>query len=269
MFGFIWARIVRWFERKPTEEKEQIRDRILAFQIGPFGWLLNLLSALLFGGNLKILASIYMTDKWNPHWYAQHYEDFFTRIRHKKINILEIGVGGYDDPNKGGNSLRMWRTFFPNGHVYGVDIYDKSRHNQRRIKTFRGSQTDQAFLDLVVSEIGKVDIIIDDGSHMNDHILITFQHLFPRLADGGFYVIEDIQTSYWKEYGGNETGRSDLSTAVGYFESLIDGLNWEEFRGSYDPSYLDLNIKSIAFFHNMIFIRKGSDRGLGPTSIEI
>jgi hypothetical protein len=73
-------------------------------------------------------------------------------------------------------------------------------------------------------------------------------------------VIEDVQTSYRKEYGGNEADRNDSTTAMGYFKSLVDGVNWEEFRGGYDPTYLDQNIKSIAFYHNMIAIKKESNR---------
>lgn len=154
----------------------------------------------------------------------------------------------------------MWRAYFPHGRIFGIDIHDKSAHNQRRIKTFLGSQTDPIFLDKVVREIGKIDIIVDDGSHMNEHVLFTFRQLFPHLADGGIYAIEDTQTSYWAEYGGNETDRGDPATSMGYFKSLVDGLNWEEIRGNYSPTDLDLNIKSIAFYHNLIFIRKGSNR---------
>jgi hypothetical protein len=232
----------------------------MALQMGRFRWLESIPVALLFGRNLRMLASIYMSDKWNFHWYAQHYEEVFRRDRHKRINILEIGVGGYDDPKMGGGSLRMWRTYFPHGHVYGIDIYDKSPHNQRRIRTFQGSQVDPIFLDKVASEVSRLDIVVDDGSHVCEHIIFTFQRLFPLLAEGGLYVVEDTHTSYCAEYGGNEVDLNDPRTSMGYFKSLVDGLNWEEYRGSHSPTFLDLNIKSISFYHNMIFIRKGSNQ---------
>jgi len=73
-------------------------------------------------------------------------------------------------------------------------------------------------------------------------------------------VVEDTQTSYWPNHGGDSSGGNDPHTTMGYFKSLTDGLNWEEFRGDRSPSYLDLNIKSIAFYHNLIFITKGSNR---------
>jgi hypothetical protein len=258
--SFLRNRVARYVRRQSREEQHQLRNRVLAFQISPFGRLAEIPCELLFGGNLKMLATIYMTDKWNSHWYVEHYESFFRQIRRKRINILEIGIGGYKDPRMGGNSLRMWRAYFPNGHVYGVDLYDKSPHNQRRLKTFRGSQIDPEFLDTVVREIGKIDIIVDDGSHRSDHTLFSFQCLFPHLAEGGFYAIEDTQTSYRAAYGGNAVDRNDSNTTMGYLKSLVDGLNWEEFTGDYNPTYFDLNIKSIAFYHNLIIIRKGSNR---------
>jgi len=228
--------------------------------MGPFGWLVNVPIAFFFGGNLKLMATFYMTDKWNSHWYAQHYESLLKKDRRNKINILEIGVGGYDDPRQGGGSLRMWRAFFPHGHVYGVDIFDKTPHNQRRIKTFQGSQADPVFLDKIAMKIGKIDIIVDDGSHLCEHVIFTFQHLFPHLADDGVYIVEDTQTSYWADHGGNEMDRNDLTTSMGYFKGLVDGLNWEEYRGNYSPTYLDLNVRSISFYHNLLVIRKGANR---------
>ena len=260
MLGNLRNRLLRWHRLKSEEEKEQFKDRIRNFQLGRFQFLQRIPVSLLFGGDLRLLSMIYMSDKWGRHWYAQHYQNIFREYRRKRINILEIGIGGYDDPRKGGGSLRMWRDYFPRGRVYGVDIEDKSPHSQGRIRTFQGSQADAQFLNWVVKEIGEVDIIIDDGSHRCEHILFTFQHLFPHLAEGGVYAVKDTQTSYWANYGGNEENRNDLATSMGYFKSLVDGLNWEEFRGRYDPTYLDQNIASITFHHNLIIIRKGSNR---------
>ena len=47
------------------------------------------------------------------------------------------------------------------------------------------------------------DIIIDDGSHLNRHVVKSFQVLFPLLADDGIYVAEDTQTAYWPGEGGS------------------------------------------------------------------
>jgi hypothetical protein len=119
---------------------------------------------------------------------------------------------------------------------------------------------DLEFLNTVKDEIGVIDIIVDDGSHVNEHIIKTFNHLFPLLKKGGIYVIEDLQCSYWPWYGGNSKKINDPSTAMNYFLSLAHGLNYKEFlRKNYEPNYFDKHIISIHFYHNMAFIYKGEN----------
>jgi len=220
----------------------------------------SILYRLAFGTNLRTLALLYGTDKWGGHWYAQHYEKHFAALRNKPLNVLEIGVGGYDNSKQGGGSLRMWRTYFPKSRIYGIDIYDKSPHNEKRIKTFKGSQIDEVFLTDVVNEIGQIDIVIDDGSHMNDHVIATFTFLFPRMAPVGIYVVEDVQTSYWKQFGGTSSTFATPTTIVGFFKHLIDGLNYVDFQlPDYQPNYYDKHIVGMHFYHNMIVIEKASE----------
>lgn len=257
MFDVLRTFLVQRHRRRSSAKKDRFKARLLEFQIGPFSWLIDLPAQLFFGADLRMLATIYGTDKWNHQWYVQHYEVLFGKLRRKKIKFLEIGVGGDENPRDGGKSLRMWRAYFPKAHIYGIDINDKRPHNRGRIRTFRGSQADPGFLDKAVREIGNIDVILDDGSHINSHIIFTFQHLFPYLSPGGLYIVEDTQTSYWPGFfEGNETERNDLATAMGYFKSLTDGLNWSEFRNSYAPNYFDLNIESITFYHNLIIVAK-------------
>jgi hypothetical protein len=220
------------------------------------------LRAFLYRNNLSQLAILFRSDKHGQHYYTQHYQRHFKILRREKLNILEIGVGGYKNPKAGGGSLRMWKVYFPKSHIFGVDIYDKTYHNEKRIKTFCGSQIDEEFLKRVVREIGSVDIIIDDGSHYNDHVITTFKILFPLLSPKGIYIVEDVQTSYWSEFGGiNWGGSSDLAapyTSMNFFKSLIDGLNYEEFTSEeYTPTYFDKHIIAMHFYHNLIFIYKG------------
>lgn len=211
-----------------------------------------------YGRDLSRLATLYNSDKWGAHFYTPHYARHFGPLRRRPITLLEIGIGGYEDPYGGGASLRMWRAYFPKGRIYGVDIHDKSSHDEKRIRTFRGDQTDQAFLERVVREIGRPDIIIDDGSHINAHVVATFGILFPLLADDGIYVVEDTQTSYWPGYGGTHDRRSGPGTSLGFLKDLTDGLNHAEFSGPGDtPTYFDRHIVSLQFYHNLVFIQKG------------
>lgn len=212
-------------------------------------------------GDLNRLAIIWGTDKWGQHWYTQHYNKHFKSIKSNKINFLEIGVGGYERPNKGGNSLRAWKYYFKKANIYAIDIFDKSLLQEKRIKIFKGSQVDDIFLDNVCKEIGVIDIIVDDGSHINEHIIFTFKLLFPKLNDGGIYVVEDLQTSYWSDYGGDSINIDNPKSAINYFRSLVHCLNHQELNipNNYSYSYFDNYISEIHFYHNMVFIYKSKN----------
>lgn len=155
-------------------------------------------SRLLLGNNLDNLADYFGSDKNTLHKYTQHYQLHFERFRDQRFNLLEIGIGGYDNPWDGGHSLRMWKSYFPRAKIYGLDIADKSVHDDSRIKTVKGSQTDRELLTKLSNAVGGFDIIIDDGSHFNDHVIASFNILFPLLNIGGIYAIEDLCTSYWE-----------------------------------------------------------------------
>jgi hypothetical protein len=212
------------------------------------------------GNDLTKLAKIYKTDKWGDHSYTPYYMTHFSKFKYKRISLLEIGVGGDEDPKLGGASLRMWKRYFHFGNIYGIDIYDKSFHEENRIKIFKGSQIDKAFLIDVAEKIPEPDIIIDDGSHINKHVIETFKILFPVLKQGGIYVIEDIQTSYWPDYGGDSNNFENPDTIMNFFKKLTDCLNYKEFRNpGYQPTDFDKSIISIHFYHNLIFIYKGKN----------
>ena len=77
-----------------------------------------------------------------------------------------------------------------------MDIYDKSPHEENRIKIYQGSQVDTDFLQSLCNEIGNFDIIVDDGSHINEHVIKSFEFLFPKLKKGGIslYANESIKS---------------------------------------------------------------------------
>lgn len=210
--------------------------------------------------SLKEIALRYTTDKATTHNYTPNYEFHFQKFRNEDINLLEIGIGGYSNPDQGGGSLKMWRDYFTKANIYGFDIQPKIDINEDRIKIWQGNQVDDVFLSYIIDEIGELDIVVDDGSHVSDHVIHTFNFIFPRMKTGGIYVVEDTQTSYWKSMGGDYKNHSNLKTTMNYFKNLSDGLNFREFVDpGYQPTYYDLNITSIHFYHNLIFIYKGDN----------
>jgi hypothetical protein len=206
---------------------------------------------------LTELGKEFKTDKAGIHRYTQHYERHLEHLRSKEFTLFEIGIGGYRRDHARGASLQMWKAFFPKAQIIGLDIEDKSFVDEDRIRSYQGSQTDEAILRRIVADADNLQVIIDDGSHRPQHIRATFRILFPLLADGGIYAIEDIQTSYWPELGGSEN-RHDPQTTMALVKDLVDGLNYEEFVDEeYDPSYTDLNVRAVHAYHNLVFIEKG------------
>ena len=198
---------------------------------------------------LTQIAIKYGTDKFGSHHYTPIYSEYFEPRRNDKLRLLEIGYGGYGNPDSGGESARVWVEFFPNAEIVVTDIYPKNMKGDEHFTFKQGNQTDDAFM----KSLGSFDICIDDGSHNSADILQTFNTMFPLMNDDGIYIVEDTQTAFWAE-----TVLGERSTD--YFKRLTDGLNHAEIRrGKYTPSYLEANIFSIHFYHNLIIILKGDN----------
>ena len=207
--------------------------------------------------DLTGLAKEFGTDKWGNHRYTPHYQRHLEHLRDREFTLLEIGIGGYDRDREGGASLKMWSWFFPRARIIGLDIEDKSFVDDDRIRSVVGSQADPDVLARIVAEEGAPLVVVDDGSHRPEHVRATFRTLFPLLSAGGFYAIEDTQTSYWPRWGGS-TDRQDPLTTMALVKDLVDGLNWVEFLDDdYQPTYTDRWVAAVHCYHNLVIIEKG------------
>ena len=81
---------------------------------------------LLFNASLTTIAQSVGGDKFYGHNYISKYEKYFDNLRKKRLNILEIGIGGYDNPRNGGESLLMWSKYFKNSSILGADLFKKT-----------------------------------------------------------------------------------------------------------------------------------------------
>ncbi len=208
---------------------------------------------------LSELALKHHTDKWNHHWYTDHYHRHLQHFRQSKIKLLEIGVGGYEYPDRGGQSLRMWSEYFPEASIFGIDFFDKSGLGPiDRVKILKGSQEDIPFLKEVYNQMGGMHVVIDDGSHKCNHITTSFMFLFPLLDTNGIYIIEDTETSYWEDFGGS-FNLHKKNTTINFFKELIDGQNYMTIP-DYPVTPINMNIKSITFYRNLIIIEKGENK---------
>nr|BAQ21950.1 putative sugar O-methyltransferase [Streptomyces versipellis] len=229
-------------------------------------WVFTTVRRLLAGSqdspsDLADLSIRFDSDKWGLHFYTPHYERHFAPLRDLPVTVLEIGVGGYSDPDRGGGSLRMWKRYFHRGTVHGVDTYDKSGLEEQRIDILQGSQSDPEFLARLAEHTGPLDIVIDDGSHVSSDVVTSFQHLFAQVRPGGLYVVEDLQMSYWPGYGGNSQELNDPATSVGFVKTLVDGLHHEEFEPAEArvAAPTDTQVAGLHFYHNLVIIEKASN----------
>ncbi len=130
------------------------------------------------------------THKYNGKTYCDIYQKHFDSIRHNVKKVVEIGI-------RDGASLKMWKEYFPNAIIYGIDIDPRCKEMEEdRVKVFIGDQNDETFLKKIKDEIGEYDILIDDGSHITRHQITSYNILYPNLKNKGYYVIEDLRCSY-------------------------------------------------------------------------
>jgi hypothetical protein len=202
-------------------------------------------------GRLDDMARIYRTDK-SAHGYTAHYQNHFRHLRRKRIKLLEIGVG-----DGGAASLKTWRDYFPKAEVYAFDIRDKTSLSGPRMHISQGDQGDSAFMTSYAEKNGPFDIVIDDGSHVSEHIITSYRALFPHVKDGGIYVIEDLFFSYDENNGGSPDDLNSPRAALGFLKTLVDDMHFR-YVPKHAENYGD-RIVGISFYPKICFIQKGDN----------
>lgn len=174
------------------------------------------------------LARKYHTDKIT-FGYTRIYDYYLSPVRKDVLNVFEIGI-------KDGKSLRMWRDYFWNADIYGMDIKNCSKHNEKRIHTFIGNQGKEEDLKSLTAKHGVFyDLIVDDGSHMQPDILTSFNTLFDYVYPGGYYIIEDV----WS-----------LVDSRGILKLRMEwGVKRKDFSDSVTVVMRDLENENIDFIH--------------------
>ena len=206
------------------------------------------------------------TDKSSLlHDYLRKYEKYLPFDREEPIKILEIGV-------LEGESLCVWKKYFPNSKIIGIDINPYCKKFESEDVTVEiGSQFDSEFLKMIGEKYGPFDMVLDDGSHINEHVIFSFKELFKYVKPQGVYIVEDVVTSYWEQYGGARYGQG---TMIEYFKSVVDEVNFfgehaiganigkredlnllQQFKNK-GYNYIGTEIESLNFLNSIILITK-------------
>lgn len=196
------------------------------------------------------------------HKYPHHlivYDGYFAPYRRFPINLLEIGIGT-------GGSLQLWRRYFPDAVLIGIDLQDctaLARELDARI--YCGDQGQLAFWENgLLDELGRLDLVIDDGSHKPRDQRMTFGKLWPILNDGGLYCIEDIHTSYREDvYGG---GLHHPGSMVEAIKHLIDDLHYAEHHAPLSIPEAD-HVFGVHVFPGLAIIEKRHPREWGGSTM--
>jgi hypothetical protein len=197
-------------------------------------------------------AEIFFNNDGPVIWKWLHYLAIYDKILvpfvGSKVKMLEIGV------YKGG-SLSLWRKYLgKDATLFGIDIDPSCAVHDGKFGNVRiGSQDDPSFLRKVITEMGGVDIVLDDGSHIGRHQRTSFEILFPLLNEGGLYVIEDMHTAYWPRFEG---GLRKKGTAIEFLKDEIDKMHQHYFKdGLHNQPTTEID--SIQFFDSIAVVSKG------------
>lgn len=200
--------------------------------------------------NLDAIGLRHGTDKASDgHDYLKLYERIMPAVR--PVKLLEIGW--FD-----GASMRTWRSYLhEDSTIVGVDIEPK-----KSIGGVHFRRADAATLQIVevAEEFGPFDFVIDDGSHLSPDVIASMTLLWPHVAPGGYYIVEDLHVSYHPDWKGwdptNPTGgRTHGDTSMQFLKRIADDVHFGH-AGAGPSGRHFADVASIAFHPGVAIIQK-------------
>jgi len=190
--------------------------------------------------------------------YLSEYERLFKDYRDKPVRMLEIGI-------QNGGSLDIWSRYFSKAAaLIGCDINPDCaclNYDDPHIGVVIGDANAPEVRKRVFERSSKFDIIIDDGSHLSSDIIKSFALYFPRVAEGGVFIAEDLHCSYWSQFKG---GLFDPYSSISFFKRLADIINHEHWgipklradilRGIFTKYGCEIDEESLAQVHSVEFL---------------
>lgn len=192
------------------------------------------------------------TDKSSRiHDYLRVYDRTLAHLRDEDLQMLEIGVHK-------GSSLAMWAEYFPRARVVGFDLDPRcKRFETRRISVVVGNQGDPQAIDGLATTLDPM-LVVDDGSHRWSHQIDTFRSLWPVVRPGGYFIVEDIHTSFGDDYAVTY-GLGHHQTAYDYvadlFRGLVAGVRAAPASDEFE-SYFRATADSVVLLPHSVIVRK-------------
>lgn len=224
-------------------------------------------------GYLNSLGNKHNTDKSNEyilenvltqgHDYLKNYELFLKEFINDEFTLVELGCDK-------GESLRMWREYYPKAEIIGIDIKPEVEKilEPDNIK-FICENAASDDLPQKISETATKDIkiIIDDCSHAWGDQRYSFEKLFPILSSGGYYIIEDMECGTMGAYPDYPPRFQDSQPFLEYIFDRMRILRVSERRNpvQFRPYFnelpkhiqeIELSIDMATLIHGAIIFRK-------------
>jgi hypothetical protein len=116
-----------------------------------------------------------------------------------------------------GGSLAFWNEILKPEKLVGIDLLDTgggeyfnryldkiNTDSNKKISSYWSTdQADAPRLREIIAEnfgIEPIDLVFDDASHMYGPSIASFNAIFPYMAVGGIYIIEDWAWGHWKGF---------------------------------------------------------------------
>ncbi len=203
---------------------------------------------------LEELGRKYMPSK-RAHNYLPYYWMHFRDIRMHVKKVCEIGL-------QNDYSMKMWEAFFPNAEIYGLDIDPncKKFEGDRR-HVYIGDQGDRKFLKGFLNDIGGgLDVVIDDGSHIVEHQMTSFEVLFPSMSTHGIYAMEDTGGVVGDYSNFTVNSLQKLAENVLYWPEGHRPEDWPYLSSFPDSaSWADRNVVGVAVYRWLSFVFRGNN----------
>ena len=152
--------------------------------------------------SLSSLCNDSLTDKNTNHSYLNLYESLLRNKKDSAEHVLEVGVGDFGPKN--GGSIKLWHDYFINATIHGLDILSKDRVldellDNPRIKLYLSTNAynEEFVKNTFLNKNMKFDMLLDDGPHSLESVLLFVSLYTPLLKDDGILIVEDVQKMEW------------------------------------------------------------------------
>jgi hypothetical protein len=99
------------------------------------------------------------------------------------------------------------------------------------------------------------DVLIDDGSHISEHVRIAFDALFSHMTSAAICVIEDLHTSYLAEFGGDSQRLRDAETSIVSVKGLLNSTH-----RTWRPGYMTGYVEAVCIHRKIAFDSRANQK---------